>query len=124
MHPQVEDVDEASDCCFSYLDVSTHDRELGDTVIRTAWGTDAAKIAQEMNNLMERRAADAEDKLVRRFREANDCLSVACCGLMQLPKCLRCCETEYFISQHKLRIRERGCCHGRPLADGVCVMIM
>lgn len=39
-----------------------------------------------MNNLMERRDAGVKDELVRRFREADDCLSVGTCGLCQLPK--------------------------------------
>lgn len=105
----VVDVDEAADCFFSYVDVSTHDRQLGDTVVRIPCGTNGEKIAKEMNNLMSGRQHDAEDQLVRRFREADDCLSVASCGLCQLPKLFRCCETEYFLSRHQLRIRERGC---------------
>lgn len=90
---RVRDVDLEKDCCFGFLDLQTHDADLGDVRLRVRKGQ-VEEIASEIYNKSLGMDHEAKQDVLHQFRESG------CCT------CLHCYGTTYMMTQKALKVKQ------------------
>lgn len=101
---KVHDVDQESNCCCGYIDITTTDGELGHAILRV-WPWQLAHTAEAVRNLSIGKDAESQDKVLLKFHPR---------GFFDWLTCYRgycwCYHpVEYRVCTSGLRVRQLRC---------------